>query len=505
VQEVTPDVLDRLEKWGSKENVYLGCALRTQNFGSSLRGERKDCCAIPGLWLDIDYGTEHKKKNLPQTEADAMMLIESLGLAPTIIVHSGRGLQAWWKFKEPWVLDTDKERNTAEALTKGWCSTLRKRAASHGWDADQVGDLPRVMRLPGLWNRKGVPKRTKILSLEPERIYNPTEFDDYLLNESSDVTEAPSLKWTFSLDLKADPPAEKFAALLDLDHLFRLSWQHARTDLQDQSASAYDLALATRAFGAGWGEQEVVNLLIAHRRKYGENIEKSMRRDYLERTLNKAMSGKDSELRREAIEALKAGAQTADSSTTDPAETLKVLSGAIGVRLTRFVRFRGGDNSYLLEADGCNIDIPDVEMLDSQCKFRRLILDHTDKRMSQMKEQNWHQFITRLFSTIENVQVASDSTRKGAYENWIELYLSESVTKEEDWERAASDNQPFIKGGKRYIVAEGFRLFLYSRFQERITSQQLTIDLTKLGYQYERLNVHNRRKQRTKRSVWCVE
>jgi hypothetical protein len=165
---MTDDVLTRLEAWGAKENVYIGCGLRGQNFGSTLRGERADVIAIPGLWLDIDYGKGHKKPNLPPTEEDARLLIKDMGPAPTMIVQSGRGLQAWWVFREPWLLDTEEDRAKAERLTKGWSTTLRAHAKARGWDADQVGDLPRVMRLPGLWNHKGVRKRTALLG-QPEQ------------------------------------------------------------------------------------------------------------------------------------------------------------------------------------------------------------------------------------------------------------------------------------------------------------------------------------------------
>lgn len=506
VQSITDDTLSMLEAWAEKENVYVGCGLRSQNHGPTLRGDRGDIVALPGLYLDVDYGKEHKKPNLPPTEEDAMGLIADMGTPPTMIVHSGRGLQAWWCFREPWLLDSDEERAKAERLTKGWCTTLRARAKFKGWDADQVGDLPRVMRLPGLWNRKGVPKKTRLQRIDEGNQYQPDEFETYLVADLKDKEAVANLKWTFKLDLTANPPAEKFALLMDIDKMFKLSWVHARTDLQDQSASSYDLSLATRALAANWAAQEIVDLLIAHRRKHGA-LEKAMRPDYFERTLNRAITGKDQQARKEAVEALKAGTPVVPpqgETEPDAAETLGILSDLIGIRINKLVRFRGGSNTYQLDVEGHTIDVPAVELLDSQPKFRRLILDYTDKRIEPMKERPWHEFVNRLFSAIENVQVSSDATRKGAYENWVDMYMGESVAGEKDWERAACDNMPFYKDGHSYFVAEGFRLFLYTRFQERITSQQLTVDLTKLGYVYERVNARNRKGGRTKRSVWRV-
>ena len=156
VQSITPDELAAIDIWAAKENVYLRCALRSANLGPTLRGEKADCVAIPGVWADLDYAEGGgQEAEPPQTEDDAMRLLAEMGPPPSIIVHSGRGLQAWWLFKEPWAFESDDDRAKAEALTKGWCSTLRARAKVHGWDADQVGDLTRVMRLPGTWEPGG--------------------------------------------------------------------------------------------------------------------------------------------------------------------------------------------------------------------------------------------------------------------------------------------------------------------------------------------------------------
>lgn len=119
VSAITDETSAMIDAWAQRENVYLGCALREQAFGPSARGTRTDCTAIPGLWLDVDYGSEHKKPRLPATEAEARRLIDAMGLPPTMVVHSGRGLQVWWCFKEPWVLESEAERTKAEQLTQG--------------------------------------------------------------------------------------------------------------------------------------------------------------------------------------------------------------------------------------------------------------------------------------------------------------------------------------------------------------------------------------------------
>lgn len=500
VQDITPDVLGSIDKVAARENVYVGCGLRGANLGATERGKKADVVAIPGVYLDVDYGSEHKKPNLPPTEDEAMQLLREMGPAPSIIIHSGRGLQAWWLFNELWAFESDEDRAKAEKLTMGWCSTLRARAKGHGWDADQVGDITRVMRLPGTWNRKGVAKKTRLLEINEHR-YEPSDLEAFLLPETEEKSAAADLKWQIDLNAAAEPPAEKFMRLCEIDSAFKGAWEHTRTDLQDQSASSYDLSLATKAFAASWTGQEVVNLLIAHRRRH--NADLKLRKDYYERTLNLAMTGKGVEERRALVDDMKAGKALPEEMAKDPAEILAVLSERLGVHITKIVRYRSEGNTYQLEVNGKMVNAGTIDNFDSQTRFRRIIFDHTDHRIVQFKEDAWHHILQHLFRAVENVDVQS-GTNKGAFENWLELYLSDGVATEEGWQKAAIDNSPFKLKGETYIVAEGFRRFLLSHMQERITSQDLTMQLTKLGYQYERKNVKNHKGVNTKRSVWKI-
>ena len=60
--------------------------------------------ALPAVFADIDFGTRghHKSKKYPPTLDDAMSVIHGHGFDPTVVVHSGHGLQAYWVFKESW-------------------------------------------------------------------------------------------------------------------------------------------------------------------------------------------------------------------------------------------------------------------------------------------------------------------------------------------------------------------------------------------------------------------
>ncbi len=82
VQHIDDAVINMLLEWATREDVYVGCGFRSRNLGPTLRGESSDVAGIPGIWLDVDYGKDHKKPNRPPDEAAAHELIAAMGPHP---------------------------------------------------------------------------------------------------------------------------------------------------------------------------------------------------------------------------------------------------------------------------------------------------------------------------------------------------------------------------------------------------------------------------------------
>jgi P4 family phage/plasmid primase-like protien len=80
-------------------------------------------------------------------------------------------------------------------------------------------------------------------------------------------------------------PQDKLEALLENNLNFRRTWDFARTDLADRSASVHDQALANMAVSAGWSDSEIGALIAAFRERHGEKPQKGHRPDYLARTI----------------------------------------------------------------------------------------------------------------------------------------------------------------------------------------------------------------------------
>ena len=312
--------IDRdLEKLAHKE-VYTCVALAARkggHFTKNNRIEEAKAAAIPGLWADIDVAHPvHKKhEQLPPSAERAMEVMAQLPYEPTLIVDSGHGLQYWWCFQKPWVFADQEEWAQARRVTQWWHQLIKDLFASEDWTTDSVFDLSRIMRVPGTWNNKdsGDRKQVTVVKDDGPR-YVVTDFaklipEDFVASppvaklgitrgsrngkqrrESKGSTAAPS---RLVLRADAEPGSVRLEALLKAHPRFKLTWERARPDLTDQSASCYDMAIAGITLRAGWPDQEVVNGMISWRRMHDEDLK--LREEYYDLTLAKAKAKKAGE------------------------------------------------------------------------------------------------------------------------------------------------------------------------------------------------------------------
>lgn len=158
--------------------VWFGVATRRQRLDGGRRGGHDDCAALPGLWVDIDIaGPGHRSAGrLARDRPHAHQLVDAFPLAPTAVIDTGGGLQAWWLFGE--LHDVDE---ATDKLLAAWGATWNRLADQHGIDLDNVFDLPRIMRLPGTTNRKEDLARPVVAtSFDFDRRYGADDFDQYL-------------------------------------------------------------------------------------------------------------------------------------------------------------------------------------------------------------------------------------------------------------------------------------------------------------------------------------
>lgn len=142
-----------IEHAAESYDIYVSVATHVEPQTGKSRGSTKTVQSIAGFWADLDIGTDgHKAATFPnpKDEAEALSILDGLP-EPTAVIHSGGGLQAWWFFDEPWVFNDATE---AASASDAWQRLLVERAEAKGLHVDSVGDLPRILRVPGTANHK---------------------------------------------------------------------------------------------------------------------------------------------------------------------------------------------------------------------------------------------------------------------------------------------------------------------------------------------------------------
>ena len=176
--------VDTVEKLAQITDTYYGVGLHKKIPEQGKRGSASDVVAIPGFWLDIDYGPNHKKRDLPKTLEDAQELLHSFPLPPSLQIHSGQGLHCYWLFREPWVFESDAERETATNMSKAFARIFTTAAKGRGWNIDNVADLARVLRPAGTFNHKPKDRGQEALQVKMiecnDNRYNIDDVDQYL-------------------------------------------------------------------------------------------------------------------------------------------------------------------------------------------------------------------------------------------------------------------------------------------------------------------------------------
>lgn len=216
----------RLDAEG-REGIYCRVTSLTAPPEPGKRGGVADSAALPALWADIDIaGPGHAEHDLPPDETAGRQIVTDSGLPePTIWIHSGGGLYPIWLLDRPWQL-TNGDLDQAKTLAKDWQRIIEHAAAKHGWRYGRgVGDLARVLRIPGTINRKeGLTRPCRIIGATPHR-YTVSELQDALSTTMAAIapsTPAPTPQPLSSMLSPVTRPAG--AVSPGDDYASRTSW-----------------------------------------------------------------------------------------------------------------------------------------------------------------------------------------------------------------------------------------------------------------------------------------
>jgi len=532
------------------QDVYFGLSLVSGD--PTGRGKFANMAAIACLWADIDLADPvHKKKLLPPDLPAAQKLLNHVGLAPSIVVNSGHGLHAYWLLKEPWTFADDADRHKAATLARRWTATIRAVAKAQGFDdIDSVGDLTRIFRLPGTFNHKdpdpaAMPLPVKIVHANPGLRYDVDDFDLVLVAEEYEPQEDQGLKMDpLILRSDAEPPPNKLIPLLENDAKFKKTWQRRRPEFP--SPSEYDQSIANTTAYANWTEQEIANTIIAFRRLHDLDVTKALRRDYMQRTIGKAIktAKHDRTIAKLAETAMQAMAEdqiiteaeairenrtmaemnnkqtitiladaikdadteytqngTADATTKKA--LLEKLSAVLGIPILRWVQHGQENARYSLQlSDGRWVRMGTTKDVLSPDHFRSRLYEATRVLIKTTKRKTWDnvcQCLAKVVEVVENEEMTDAYQTK----QWIKSYLDDHPPmKEEDWQEAASISEPFIRNDMCHIHAGELHKHMRILQHEKITHAELCDCLKVCGY--ARVTVFFRYGgERSTRSFWA--
>lgn len=494
------DAAAAVERLPVEQDIYFGVGLSPKSFGARRRCRPEQVAALTCLWADIDIAHDvHAKEKLPPDDYSAREVLSKLGPAPSILVQSGHGLQAYWLFKEPWLLVDGDERRKAIALCQRWAVACRLSAQDLGFDVDSVGDLSRVMRVPGTLNNKAAddPVEVQILTIDDSRQhdYALEDFEPYLDGIDVEFPKPESPKVSVRLDGNADPPFDKFTALLENEPKFRKSWERTRTDLQDDSPSGYDFSLALYAVSTDWTDKEIADLLVASRRRHGDPLK--LREDYYALTLGKARQYAKSIAAGEELDQIAPG-EAGDPETRE--ERLQHLGNRLGVGITGVIIYLAEEPVFQLQTPKRDIILGDVSNLIDQRKFKMKVAAATRIVIRSFPPGQWQKIAQALLDVCEERQAGEEATLRGQVKSWILAFLDEHPPMN-DLEEALEARWPYVQNEKVYVFATELRKWIRVTQGEKLSGRALGVHLRASGCESDSARFKQNGKYTT-RAVW---
>ncbi len=485
-----------------ERDLYVGVGLSSQDYGSARRCLSNEMAGIVGLWFDFDLKSDaHPTAALPATIEDAMKILPE-HLPPTFVVGTGNGAHAWWLFREPLIIESDEDRHEAANLALRWQSLLCLNGAAQGWAFDRLGDLARLLRVPGTQNCKDPtnPKPVEI-HIQNNCRYNPSELAEFLEDQGIPDVEAKkraaqAWKETFAdkpltIDLSAAVPENLLNRYMAADPRFRNTWFRERQDLKDKSQSAYDLALVNFGFAEGLSEQQVVELIIHHRRIHGERPR--TRLDYFQRTISKAFNRNGNSAPIKSFEApVEEPGQQAQkikpATATARALVCEQISDVIGVRVLRIVKVAGQEPTYRVELEAFKIVFTSVDKLVGQQSFRMKIASAVEHLVPRIPAKVWDRVAQMMLDALTVEDGGDEADLVGAARMYIDRYLSETpfIDAEED-QPHQTRFKPAVYEGQIAIRSHDLQQHINKAWAENRAIKEVTAMLSALGASSTRL------------------
>lgn len=429
------DAIAYIEAQRDGTDVYV-CGGVTFDPPGHRRGRRsaEDLSGVVGLLADLDVKPgSFESIDVAREFADGVFH----GYAPSMLVQSGGGLQAWWLYPEIRTFtDFREEIEVARDEARRFGVTIREAGRARGVKIDSTHDLARVFRLAGCLNHKyGLPLPVVLerpASGERVRRYEFADLEALFVAPEfvkEDLKSPPSVGFVVVAPDRS-PPADALDSLLVNHDKARGSWEGKRPDLTDASPSSLDFSLATIAVANGWTDQEIADLLIAGRRHRGDDLKTGrggeLRLDYYQRTIaraKKAVAKEQTERARAEREKGKREELTlAAPLTRDAARDIVRKRLGIDVEIVEQLG-RGADRALLavVLADGRRATVGRVRQLLSRDRVRDVVVSDFGVLVPSLNRRTWNEVARALVALI--VHKAEGDTDENEAVEWIRVLV----------------------------------------------------------------------------------
>ena len=515
-------------------DIYFGLSMLPKDTRTSRRKRLtldSRMAGISCMWADLDWmDPAHDKKKLPPTREHILNTLSNLEYEPSIIVDSGHGLHVMWLFEKVWQFQDDVDQRQAAQLIFWWQAHIRAHYRAHEWELDSTHALTQILRIPGFMNLKREPhvpvtalttdgpRHNLKLLLAHARRESPEEPPQYADARAQgqrtrrikpvDTPQGNADLFGFFLDSLAEPPFDKLELALENIPNFKPTWENQRKDLYDTSASTHDLSLASMAARLNWTKQEIVNLLVAFRRRH--NIPAKLRYDYYDMTLTQAMKPVQQDSAQTNLETLLEQAhynqnphsnngnpdQPPQGSATDAADAASSphidpdthqairenLSTTWNIEIFRFIKYTGPTPVYYISTAQGSGTIGSIRDLMNQLAFRSKIADITGKLIPPTKnKRDWDIRVQALLNIREEIDLGDVSYPDEQTMNWIKDYLQVRRPEDKDPVEARKLRLPYIIDGAVHINIYALKSFITNTFSMELPHELLAMRLRQLG------------------------
>src|SRR3989344_2093091 len=243
------DFIKKIQGLNEKYNVYAGLNERID------RGtEAKDVISVKRIFVDIDCITKPASaediKEAEKVTDKIIFAIEKQTGSRTTKIYSGNGYQLVYRIPE--IELTEANREEVQAQVQQFLKDLIKKYSNDKVKLDNVGDLPRIIRIAGTTNIKGG-KTSEFVEICKEE---NSKLKDYILSLKPETSSLSSIKiGELETSLK-----EIFEKDERVKSLFNNEPEAVK---KFQSRSEAEQSLVCHLIGLGFGKQQIFKIMAS--------------------------------------------------------------------------------------------------------------------------------------------------------------------------------------------------------------------------------------------------